>query len=126
MDEAALREEVRRHSGGEPAEVHVVAPIQHTSLLQRITGDVDKARAEAEKVAHKAEEAIEGVAEVETEIGDANPQLALNDALATFPADEIIVVTRGGSDAEWFEQDRTQETLERIGLPVTHLVVDGG
>jgi hypothetical protein len=125
MNEGALREEVRRHAGGETAEVHVVAPIQHTSLLQRLTGDVDKARADAEEVAHKAEEAIEEVAEVETEIGDANPLLAINDALATFPADEVIIVTGSGSRPDWLEKDDVQEALRGLGLPVTRLVADG-
>jgi hypothetical protein len=88
-------------------------------------GDVDKARAEAEEVAHKAEEAIEGIAEVETDVGDANLVLAIDDALATFPADEVIVVTRRGSNAKWLEQDGMRETQQRLGLPLTHRVVDG-
>jgi hypothetical protein len=121
VDEAALREEVRRHAGGESAEVHIVAPIQDTSLLQRLTGDVDKARAEAEEIAHEAEEAVEGIADVEIEVGDANALLAIGDALATFPADELIVV--GDTDSEWLEREDTQEGLKRLGLPVTRLVV---
>jgi hypothetical protein len=115
VDEAALREEVRRHAGGEAAEVHIVAPIQDTSLLQRLTGDVDKARAEAEEIAHEAEEAVEGIADVEIEVGDANALLAI------FPADELIVV--GDTDSEWLEREDTQEGLKRLGLPVTRLVV---
>jgi hypothetical protein len=41
-----------------------------------------------------------------------------------FPADELIIVTRPGSEADWVEEDRTRETLERLGLPVTHLAID--
>ena len=58
VDEVALREEVREHAGGEAAEVHIVAPAPHTSRLQRLTGAVDEARAEAEDVAREAAEAV--------------------------------------------------------------------
>jgi hypothetical protein len=44
--------------------------------------------------------------------------------LRTFPADELIIVTRRGSEADWLEQDRTKATLERLVLPLTHLAVD--
>lgn len=124
VDEVALREEVREHAGEEAAEVHIVAPAPHTSRLQRLTGAVDEARAEAEDVAREAAEAVKGTASVETEIGDPNPLQAIEDALRTFPAEELIIVTRPGTEADWVEEDRTQETLKRLGLPVTHLAID--
>lgn len=124
VDEVALRAEVREHAGGEAAEVHIVAPAPHTSRLQRLTGAVDEAHAEAEDVAREAAEAVKGTASVETEVGDPNPLQAIEDALRSFPADELIIVTRPGSEAEWVEEDRTRETLERLGLPVSHLTID--
>jgi hypothetical protein len=124
VDEVALREEVREHAGGEAAEVHIVAPAPHTSRLQRLTGAVDEAHAEAEDVAREAAEAVKGTASVETEVGDPNPLQAIEDALRAFPADELIIVTRPGSEADWVEEDNTPATLERLGLPVTHLAVD--
>jgi hypothetical protein len=124
VDESALRKEVREHTGGEAAEVHIVAPAPHTSRLQRLTGAVDEARAEAEGVAREAAEAVKGTASVETEVGDPNPLQAIEDALRSFPADELIIVTRPGSEADWVEEDRTQETLERLGVPFTHLAID--
>ncbi len=124
VDEAALREEVREHAGGEAAEVHIVAPAPHTSRLQRLTGAVDEAHAEAEDVAREAAEALKGTASVETEVGDPTPLQAIEDALRTFPADELIIVTRPGPEADWLEEDRTREALERLGLPITHLASD--
>jgi hypothetical protein len=124
VDEAALRERVREHAGEEEAEVHIVTPAPHTSRLQRLTGAVDEARAEAEEVARETAEAVKGMASVETEVGDPNPLQAIDDALRSFPADELIIVTRPGTAADWVEEDRTQETLDRLGLPVTHLVID--
>ena len=124
VGEVALREEVREHAGGEAAEVHIVAPAPHTSRLQRLTGAVDEARAEAEDVAREAAEAVKGTASVETEVGDPNPLQAIEDALRSFPADELIIVTPPGSEADWLEEDTTRETLERLGLPITHLPID--
>ena len=124
VDEVALREEVREHAGGEAAEVHIVAPAPHTSRLQRLTGAVDEARAEAEDVAREAAEAVKGTASVETEVGDPNPLQAIEDALRSFPADELIIVTPPGSEGDWLEEDTTRETLERLGLPITHLAID--
>jgi len=121
VDDVALREAVQEHAGGEVVEVHIVAPAPHTSRLQRLTGAVDEARAEADDIAREAAEAVKPTASVETEVGDPNPLQAIEDALRTFPADELIIVARPGSEADWLEKDRTQETLERLGLPVTHL-----
>jgi hypothetical protein len=125
VDDVALREEVREHAGDEAAEVHIVAPVAHTSRLQRLTGAVDEARAEAEDIARGAAEAVKGTASVETEVGDPDPLQAIDDALRTFPADELIIVTRPGSEADWLEKDTTREALERFGLPVTRLAFDG-
>jgi hypothetical protein len=124
VDEGVLREEVRAHAGGEAPEVHIVAPAPHTSRLQRLTGAVDEAHAEAEDVAREAAEAIKGTATVETEVGDPNPLQAIEDALRAFPADELIIVTRPGPEADWVEEDRTRETLDRLALPITHLAID--
>jgi hypothetical protein len=44
--------------------------------------------------------------------------------LRTFPADELIIVARPSSEADWFEQDTTQAELERLGLPVTHVALE--
>ena len=104
--------------------MHIVVPAPHTSRRQRLTGAVDEARAEAEDLAHEAAEAVKGTASVETEVGDPNPLRAIEDALRAFPADELIIVTRPGSEADWVDEGKTQETLERLGLPVTYLAID--
>lgn len=121
VDEAALREAVRRHAGGGEAEVHIVAPASPGSWLERLTGDVDKARAEAEEVASQAAEAVEGMASVEAEVGDSDLSQAIEDALRGFPAEELIVVTPPSQEAGRLEESDARETLEHFGLPVTYL-----
>jgi hypothetical protein len=119
-----LSERVRRYSG-EDVEVLVVAPKTDVSLLQWLASDSDQAREEAERRAEQAEEAAQAasVRVRDAVVGDVDPLLAIEDALRTFPADELIVVTRPDEDETWFERD-VRGALKRFGLPVTHLVDD--
>lgn len=91
--------------------VHVVAPASGTGVLKWLAGDEDEARAEAEDLAVRTAEAIE--ADVETEVGDRDPVLAVQDALSMFPADEIVVA--GDASPE------TENALRRLGVPVSRL-----
>jgi hypothetical protein len=49
---------------------------------------------------------------------------AIEDALRTFPADELIVVTLPDEHAAWLEKASADTALDRFSLPVTHLVVE--
>jgi hypothetical protein len=42
--------------------------------------------------------------DVETRVGDADPVKAVEDALSDFPAEELIVITRAGEQADWLEE----------------------
>jgi hypothetical protein len=119
-----LQERVREHSGSEDAEVRVVAPAADVSPLEWLASDEDEAREEAAEVAERSAQAVAPEAEIaEAEVGDVDPVQAIEDALREFPADELIVVTRPGSEAAWLEKDASAEALERFDLPVTRLVV---
>jgi hypothetical protein len=61
---------------------------------------------------------------VSVEVGDPDPVVAVRDALARFPADELVVVTRPKDSATWLEKPLIAGELEQFGLPVTHLVDD--
>ena len=123
VEPGPLRDAVREHVGDE-AEIRVVAPASDVSPLQWLASDEDKAREKAAKVASGAAESVEPeAARTETEVGDTDPVQAIEDALRTFPADEVLVVTRPGDDACWLEEDSAQEARERLGVPVTRLTV---
>jgi hypothetical protein len=126
VERGRLQEHVRQHLGSADARIRVVAPASKVSPLKWLFSDEDEARAEAHDMAVEATEAVEEVAPAEAEVGDTDPVLAIQDALATFPADEILIVTAPGSDATWLERDAAGEALERFGLPVSHIVVDAG
>jgi hypothetical protein len=120
----ALRERLREHVGGEDAELRVVATASDLSPLNWLATDEDEARGEAAEIARSAERvASEQGAHAEAEVGDTDPVQAIDDALRQFPADEVLVVTPPGDEANWLERDAAAEASERFGVPVTHLVV---
>jgi hypothetical protein len=123
IDAGLLREEVRRHTDDEEAEVRIVAPVADVSRLEWLATDVDEARREAVEIAEEAKEAVEPDASVEAEVGETDPVQAIEDALREFPADELIFVTRPGTEASFLEEGSAEEASERFGLPVSHLVV---
>lgn len=126
VDDALLRERVREHAGEGGADVKIVAPASDVSPLRWLASDEDEAREEAAAEAESAKEAVAPAARVEeAEVGDTDPLQATEDALRTFPADEIILVAPRGEEASWLEQAAEDDGFDRFGLPVTRLVVDG-
>jgi hypothetical protein len=126
VDDSLLRDRLHEY-GGPDADVRVVAPASDLSPLEWLASDEDEARGEAAEIARSATRAAEPeAARVEGEVGDSDPVQAIEDALRQFQADEVLVVTRPGDEANWLEQDSAAEASERFGIPVTHLVVDAG
>jgi len=101
----------------------VVAPASDISRLDWLTNAEDDARTEAGERADELAEATP-TDDVEVRVGDSNPVKAIEDALRTFPADELIVVTLPDEDAAWLEKGSAEAALNRFSLPVTHLVVE--
>ena len=119
--DAALRELVRSRAGDD-AEMLVVAPASEISPLDWLTNAEDDARAEADSLADKTAEATP-TTDVEARVGDSDPVRAIEDALRTFPADEVIVVTRPDDQARWLEEESGETAQTRFRLPVTHVTV---
>jgi nucleotide-binding universal stress UspA family protein len=124
VEGAVLRERVLQDANDRDSEVKIVAPAAHVSPLQWLASDEDAAREEAHEVAERAAEGVGRAGRVETEVGDPDPVQAIEDALRTFQADEVIVVTRPGEEANWLEKDAGAEARERFGVPVRHLQVE--
>lgn len=80
-------------------------------------------RSGAADVAHAAES--ESEADVGAEVGDVDPVRAAADSLATFPADELVVLVRSDDRASWLERSAAESGFERLGLPVRYVVVGG-
>jgi hypothetical protein len=119
----ALRGEVVRRAG-EDADVLVVCPALN-SPIRHWASDEDGARAEAERrlAESLAALAAEGV-DARGEVGDADPIQAIDDALRTFGADEIVISTHPPGRSNWLEKEVIERARERCGVPITHVVVD--
>jgi hypothetical protein len=119
----ALRGEVvERAQRG--AEVLVVCPALN-SPLRHWTSDEDQARAQAQARLDESLGALRraGV-EGRGEVGDADPIQAIEDALRTFGADEIVLSTHPPGRSNWLEKEVIARARERFDLPLTHVVVD--
>ena len=106
-----LRRAIEKRKEGADVNVHVVAPASNVGTLRWLAGDEDDARAEAEELADRTAQSVD--AEVETEVGDRDPLLAVEDALVQYPADEILVA--GHAD------EKAEAELRRFGLPISRL-----
>jgi hypothetical protein len=125
VDGETLRERVLEHAGNGDPEVRVVATASDLSPLDWLANAEDDARAVAESRAGDVGRAVASESDrVEAEVGDTDPGQAIEDALRTFPADELLLVTRREDDAGWLEEGAAAEAIARFNLPVTHLVVD--
>ncbi|HEY8809723.1 MAG TPA: hypothetical protein VIM28_06845, partial [Solirubrobacterales bacterium] len=58
------------------------------------------------------------------EIGDSDPNVAIEDALRVFPADEIVISTHPPERSRWLEHGVVERARNEIDLPITHVVVD--
>jgi hypothetical protein len=120
----ALRGEIVHRTEGTEADVLVVCPALN-SRIRHWTSDEDRARADAQERLHTSLAALaeEGV-EARGEVGDDDPMQAIEDALRTFGADEIIISTHPPGRSNWLEREVIVRARERFDLPITHVVVD--
>jgi hypothetical protein len=120
-----LRRQITDRVGDRPADVHVVSPALTDSRFEHAMGDVDDARAAAEERLETSLGEIRRTgAEVTGEVGESDPTLAIEDALQTFPADEILIATHPDDEARWLEDEAFERARERFEPPITHVVVE--
>jgi hypothetical protein len=104
--------------------VLVVAPALN-SRLRHWTSDEDAARAGAqERVERSVDRLREAGIDARGEVGDGDPIQAIEDALRTFGADEIVISTHPEGRSHWLERGVVDTARERFELPITHVVVD--
>jgi len=99
------------------AEVLVVAPALN-SWLRHWLSDEDAARRRAEeRVAAFVDRLEQSGVHAEGRVGDADPLLAIADALPTFPADEIVVAAQPERSTR-FADELVSRARDRFGLPI--------
>ena len=105
----------------EGAEVLVVSPATNQSRLAFWISDPDQAIAEAETAQEETVERLEeeGI-DAAGDTGESEPAVALQDALATFPADRIVVFSHPDGERDYREDQGIAEVEQRFGIPVMH------
>jgi hypothetical protein len=108
----------------EGAEVLVVSPATNQSKLAFWVSDPDEAIAEARAAQEETVERLEeeGV-DAAGDTGESEPAVALQDALATFAADRIVVFSHPGGDRDYREDEGLADAEARFGIPVSHAVI---
>lgn len=114
--------QLRERSACGPLHLHLVVPALNGRLrhwLSDTDGAVSAARRRAEDA--RAAFSAHGLM-VDVEIGDSVPLLAIDDALAYFDADEIVISTLPPSRSHWLEHKVIERARERFGVPIRHVV----
>lgn len=128
VSEPVSGDALRSAIGGEPsddAEVLVVAPALN-SKTRFWASDPDPAIERAEDVQEETVERMdeEGV-DAAGDTGESDPLQAVQDALVTYEADEIVLFTHPQGDRNWLEEGIVDEAKERFGADrVTHFLVE--
>jgi hypothetical protein len=117
-DEPALRRVV-----GPDDRVKVVVPVVRQGFLDWLAND-ERAFSRAEEVAIETAETL-AAEEVDAKAGEADLALAIRDALATFPADEIVVAVEPDEREALTEQLAPEGAAVRSvdGVPVRVVLV---
>jgi hypothetical protein len=121
----ALLEEIRGRCRERDCEVLVVTPALAASRASHWASDIDEA---IELARQRMELSLIEIRRLglkaRGEIGDSDPNTAIEDALRVFPADEIVISTHPPERSRWLEHGVVDKARERIDLPITHVVVD--
>jgi hypothetical protein len=121
---SALRDCIRKATEGRDAEVLVVVPALN-SRLKHWASDEDEARVAArERLDASIARLSRGGITARGEVGDSEPLQAVEDALRTFGANEIIISTHPEGRSNWLEQGLVDRARQRFAVPITHVVVD--
>ncbi|HEY5708934.1 MAG TPA: hypothetical protein VIS51_06025 [Solirubrobacterales bacterium] len=121
----ALLEEIRGRCRGRDCEILVVTPALAGSRASHWASDVDGA---IELARQRMELSLIAIGQLglkaRGEIGDSDPNVAIEDALRVFPADEIVISTHPPDRSRWLERGVVDRAREQIDLPIAHVVVD--
>jgi hypothetical protein len=113
---------LRTRLGEEVDEVRVVVPVVKQGFLDWLAND-EAAFSQAETEAERLADALPGET-VDSAAGEADIQLAIQDALAEFAADEIVVALHPEDEASFAERLAQGEVRPSInGVPMRTVIV---
>jgi hypothetical protein len=116
-----LLEVVRERAERSPAKFHLVVPrLPHG--MHKVVDPQDTGRDDAQQVLEEALPKLSQAAgsQVTGGLGDAEPLMAIQDAVNLSHYDEIIISTLPTRVSRWLKLDLVSKT-KGLGLPVTHV-----
>jgi hypothetical protein len=121
-----LLDQIKQLASQGNTRVLVVTPALNTPL-RHLASDEDSARAQAqERLDRSLAELDRNGVQASGEVGDGDPLQAMEDALRTFGADEIVISTHPEGRSNWLERGVVSSARERYAVPIHHVVVDLG
>ncbi len=105
-------------------EVLVVTPALNSPLRHWVSDEDDARAAAQQRLDESLAKLAEAGVQARGEVGDGDPLQAMEDALRTFGADEIIISTHPEGRSNWLERGVVAKARERFAVPITHVVVD--
>lgn len=126
-NETVANEALRNAIGalvGDGDEVLVIAPALNTRL-GHWAGDDRRARRRAgERLAFCLTELAAAGIQAEGFVADADPLLAIEDALRVYDADRILISTHPDGQSNWLARGIVERARERFAQPVEHVVAE--
>jgi hypothetical protein len=121
---APLLDAVRERAARGPARFHLVVPSQPHGL-DKVMDPADHGQREARRAMEEALPKLSAAAgqEVTGEVGDAEPLMAIQDALTRDRYDEIIISTLPLGISRWLHLDLISKA-RALGPPVTHVLAE--
>jgi hypothetical protein len=117
-----LLDAVRERAGRSPAKFHLVVPSRPHGL-DKMMDPADHGQEEARRSMEDALPKLSAAAgeEVTGEVGDAEPLMAIQDAITLGGYEEIIISTLPLGVSRWLKLDLISKA-RALGLPVTHVL----
>ncbi len=123
LSEEALLSEIERLASESRTHVLLLVPAL-ISPGARLTGAIDRPLDQARVRLEAALDRIDHDFDVAGEISEADPLEAIEDAFATFAADEVVVSTHREQSLSGLEPRLGGLVRERFAVPVRHLVFE--
>jgi len=112
--------------GARGARVVIVAPALNGRLAHAVS-DTDGAFTDARaRLATAVEHLGDAGIEAEGIVGDSNPLVAIEDVLARFSADEIVISSWPPGRSNWLEKNLIENARADFAVPVHHVISEYG
>src|SRR5439155_7901728 len=125
VESGLLRESIRSDADGLGiAEILVVAPALNSRVRHWISDEDEARRAAEARLLRSLERLGDAGLKAGGWVGDADPLLAIADALHVFDADQLVIATHPEGRSNWLARNLVVRARRRFELPIRHIVVD--